>query len=284
MNFNDNTNNTLLNHSDIQCNPAWYPSSSNQDQIIQETKHSQQQQQHNKQKKECHGNRKRQRYRRKLRKKWMDSHTITELINSYIDTKQSKTDGVIQQNKQTSKLSGNESIPYSTKQIEKKNKNKKNINEQHTAIGRKKNKSNESVSNKIFKGSARINHSVDYATVPNETVSQISTTAFHEAEKTFCFLNEDEKTKFIRHSISLIDQLSYVQVQVFQWKYYYNIGMTQNTWHGRLSKHLSKKYSISHAYGRSKILIEQCLKQIEQHLQQTQSAIKQFEEEIVSKC
>ena len=60
--------------------------------------------------------------------------------------------------------------------------------------------------------------------------------------------------------------------------------MTQNIWHGRLSKHLSGKYSISHTYGRSKILIQQRLKQIEQHLQQVQSAIKQFEEEIVSKC
>ena len=87
-------------------------------------------------------------------------------------------------------------------------------------------------------------------------MSQISTTAFHEAEQIFCFLNENEKIKFIRHSISLIDQLSYVQLQEFQWKYYYNIGMIQNTWHCRLSKHLSKKYSISHAYGRLKILIE----------------------------
>ena len=35
---------------------------------------------------------------------------ITELINSYIDMKQSKTDAVIQQNELTGKLSGNESI------------------------------------------------------------------------------------------------------------------------------------------------------------------------------
>ena len=103
MNFNNKTNNTLLNHSDIQCNPAWYPSSSNQDQTIQETQHSQQKKQYDKQKKKCRGNRKLQRYRRKLRKQGMDSQTITELINSYIDTKQSKTDGVIQQNEQTGK-------------------------------------------------------------------------------------------------------------------------------------------------------------------------------------
>ena len=97
-------------------------------------------------------------------------------------------------------------------------------------------------------------------------------------------MNEDEKIKFIRHYISLIDRLSYVQLQQFQWKYYHDIGMTANIWHGRLSKHLAEKYSISHTYGRSKILIVQRIKQIEQHLQQVQTAIKQFEEEIVSKC
>ena len=283
MNFNNNTNNTLLNYSDIQCNPSEYSSSSNQNQIIQETQHSQQQkQQHEKQKKKCRGNRKLQRYRRKIRKQGMDSHTITELINSCIDTKQSKTDAVIQQNEQTGKLSGNESIRYSTKQVKKKNK--KNINEQHTANERKKSKSNESVSNKIFKELTMINDSVDCATVSDEIVSPISITAFHEIEQLFIVLNEDEKIKFIRHYITLIDRLSYVQLQEFQWKYYHNIGITQNTWHRRLSKHLAEKYSISHTYGRSKTLIVQRIKQIEQHLQQVQTAIKHFEEEIASKC
>ena len=82
---------------------------------------------------------------------------------------------------------------YSTKQIKKKNT--KNINEQHTAIERKKNKSNESVSNKMFKELTMINDSVDYATVPDEIVSPISITAFHEIEQLFIVLNEDEKVK-----------------------------------------------------------------------------------------
>ena len=49
-------------------------------------------------------------------------------------------------------------------------------------------------------------------------------------------------------------------------------------------KKIFRGYSISHTYGRSKILIEQRLKQFEQHLQEAQTAIKQFEEDIVSKC
>ena len=249
MNFNNNTNNTLFNHSDIQCNPAWYPNFSNQDQAIQEIQHSQQQQQqHDKQKKKCHGNRKLQRYHRKLRKQGMDSHTIIELISSYTDTKQSKTDEVIEQNEQTGKLTGSENISYSTKQIKKKNK--KNINEQHTAIERKKNKSNESVSNKTFKELTIINDSVDYTTVPDEIVSQISIIAFNEIEQIFSFLNEDEKIKSIRHYITLIDRLSYVQLQEFQWKYYHHIGMTQNTWHGRQNICLKNIQSVMHMVDR----------------------------------
>ena len=60
--------------------------------------------------------------------------------------------------------------------------------------------------------------------------------------------------------------------------------MTQNIWQGRLSKRLAEKYSNSHAYGRTKTLIEQRIKQIEHNLQQVQTAIKLFEKEIVSEC
>ena len=61
-----------------------------------------------------------------------------------------------------------------------------------------------------------INDSIDYATVPDEIVSQILITAFNEVEQLFIVLNDDEKIKFIRHYSSLIDQLSYVQLQEFQ--------------------------------------------------------------------
>ena len=103
----------------------------------------------------------------------MDSHTITELLSSYIDTKQSKTDVVIEQNERTGKLNGNDSISYSTKQIKKetKKKNKKNIGEQHSIIVQKKIKSNEPVSNKIFKELTMINDLVDYTTMLDEIVS-----------------------------------------------------------------------------------------------------------------
>ena len=118
-----NNDGTLVGHSyssDIQCYPTWYRSFSNQEQSIRERQHSQQQQQqqqqpHDKQKEQCRGNRKLQRHRRKLRKQGMNSHTLIELIRSCINTRQSKTDEVIQQNEQANKLADNETILYPTK-------------------------------------------------------------------------------------------------------------------------------------------------------------------------
>ena len=164
-----------------------------------------------------------QRYRRKLSKQGVDSHTITKLISSRIDTRQLKTDEASQQNEQTNILVGIESILCPTKRIKKKKK--KSIDEQRTIVGRKKTKSNESVSKNIHQGSVKINNSVDYGTILDEIISQISSTAFNKAEKLISFINEDEKIKFIHHYTSFIDRLSYVQLQEFQWKYYHDIVM-----------------------------------------------------------
>ena len=42
--------------------------------------------------------------------------------------------------------------------------------------------------------------------------------------------------------------------------------MIQDIWKGRKSEHLAEKCSICRTYDKSKILIEQRLKQVEQHL------------------
>jgi len=100
------------------------------------------------------------------------------------------------------------------------------------------------VPRKKLKAPTTINDSIDYASVPDEIFSQMSSADFNGTEKLNCFSNEDEKIKFIRHYTSLIDRLSYVQLQEFQWKYYHHIGRTQNIWNGRMAKHLAEKYSM----------------------------------------
>ena len=117
----------------------------------------------------------------------MDSHTITELVSSWGDMGQSKTDEVIQQNEQTSKLSGNESILCPIKRIKKKKKRKKNIDEQHITIKNKKNKPKKSVLKNIYQGLVKINDSVDYGTVSTENVAQISSGASNETERLLVF-------------------------------------------------------------------------------------------------
>ncbi|CAF4268877.1 unnamed protein product, partial [Adineta steineri] len=85
MNFN-NTNNEVINHSrspNIQYCQHWYPCFSNQSESVQESQHTQQQQQHEP-KKRCRGNRKLQRYRRKLRKQGINPDTIC-LTDTSID-------------------------------------------------------------------------------------------------------------------------------------------------------------------------------------------------------
>ena len=105
---------------------------------------------------------------------------ITELIDSWIDMKQLKTDEVVQLNEQTIQPIDNEIIFYLLKPImnKLKNMNKKNVNEKQTIIKKKKkkkkkkkNNSNEFVSKKIVKELDTINASVDDANVPDEIIS-----------------------------------------------------------------------------------------------------------------
>lgn len=109
-------------------------------------------------------------------------------------------------------------------------------------------------------------------------------TIYPDSEDPLGFLNTDEKIQLVRRYTTLIDRLSYVQLQEVQWKYYYDIGMTENIWKHRRSKHHAAKYSIEYTYGRSKTIVQQRLKQIEQHLQKSQRAIREFEANICSKC
>jgi hypothetical protein len=240
----------------------------------------------NKRVKKSHGNRKLQRYRRKLRNQGLDSDTIAQLTSSWVDTTPSKSNEIIQeQNEKTISITVSETMfhpPKPHKKMRKQNK-KKNINNKQIIIKKKKINSSEYVSTKKVKTPPIIKDSFDYAKIPDEIFSQMFSTAFDGTQNFVCFLNEDEKIKFIRHYTSLIDRLSYLQLQEFQWKHYYQIGMTQNIWTGRIAKYRAQKYSIHYTYGRSKKLIQQRLHQIEQHLEKAHHAIQQFEEEFLSK-
>ncbi|CAF5162295.1 unnamed protein product, partial [Rotaria sp. Silwood1] len=81
-------------------------------------------------------------------------------------------------------------------------------------------------------------------------------------------LNTSEKINYIRQYAYLIYCLFYVQLRESQWKYYYDIGMQENIWPGRVSEKWVTTNSMHHTYGRSKKLIVQRLTTLQRQLEE----------------
>ncbi|CAF1306689.1 unnamed protein product [Adineta steineri] len=280
------TNNELIDHSqnsNIQNYQGWYPCPSSQDESIQELQH--------KQKKKSRGNRKLQRYRRNLRKQGMDPDTIIRITGAWVDIDSEESSKIMEQNLDKTNSTVNETMFHEIAMVEK-NKTHTNIYK-HGLVSPKQpnlkrlirtNKTNSVISvQPSKKTSISNNSSVDYTNIPDQIFFHMLSTAFNDVDKLGHFLNEKEKFEFIREYTNLIDRLSYVKLQEQQWNYYYNIGMTQNIWSGRISKPLSKKNSICNTYGKSKTIIEQYRRNFSKELSQAQYRIELFEKEILFK-
>lgn len=241
-------------------------------QMIQEAETISEERVEKKGKKRCRGNRKMQRYRRNLRKQSMKSGTTIQSTDACMETDSSISISVTKNNEQTVKLIDTEAIDYSSRPMTRK---KRKIN--------KKNVRSKSIHRKKVRRVPIIHDVVDYTTVSDEIFLQMLSKAFIDAEQLNSILNEEEKIKFIRRFTSLIDRVCYLRLQENQWKYYHHIGITQNIWKGRISKHLAAKYSICYTYGRSKAIIQQRLNQIERQLQEAHSALQQFERDTINK-
>ncbi len=123
-----------------------------------------------------------------------------------------------------------------------------------------------------------------YTNISNETFNQMLLKAFNgNLEKLNHLINENDKITFIRHYTDLIDRYSYIKLQKSQWNWYYHIGITQNSWTIHIPKHIAEKNSICYTYGRSKHMIEQHRKQIQQQLSEIEKTIQVFEQKILSR-
>ncbi|CAF3414908.1 unnamed protein product, partial [Rotaria sp. Silwood2] len=80
---------------------------------------------------------------------------------------------------------------------------------------------------------------------------------------------------FIRQLTQLVNKLNYSQLQNEQWSYYYNLGMTEGIWNGRVSKKMADANAMCYTYGRSKILIKQRLDKYKLQCEQVQHAINE---------
>ena len=239
-------------------------------------------------KKKSRGNRKMQRYRRKLRNQGVKPDTIAKLISEWVNVAPGTTEKVTELDTETTNTSANDTIVCSLVPIPIQHKEKilekKKIIKQRKLVKKKKTTSSRYLSTRKMKASTNTKDSVDYNTIPDEIFLQMLSTDTNGTQKLDCYLDGDEQIKFIRQYTSLIDRICYLQLREFQWKYYHHIGMSQNIWTGRIAKHVAEKFSIVHTYGRSKGIIEQRLNQIEISLRQAQDAIQQFEEDTIQKC
>ena len=103
--------------------------------------------------------------------------------------------------------------------------------------------------------------------------------AVESADQIVQCLNTARRVAFIRQYAYLIHRLLYVQLQQEQWSYYYQVGMSENMWKGRVSKKWAKENSMCSKYGRSLTMVEQRRKKITQQLQQAENTLKEFEEQ-----
>ena len=261
--MNINSNNNTSNGMNIPFYQDHCLSFANQHhQTIKQELERAQEQNEKKKKKKCRGNRKLQRYRRKLRQRGM---------NTPVNTDSSIVNESIQQNEQATFLS--------FKSIQHRITKKKTCNRNKQSSFINKNNINQ-VDQFEFTG----NDLVDYTIISNDILYQRTAPAFNLSQKFNDLFSGDKKIQIIRQYISLIDQVCFQQLKQIQWKYYLHIGLTQGIWHGHMSKPSAEKYSICHTYGRSKSVIEERIRVIEKHLKQAQDAITQFEQKILSDC
>ena len=80
-------------------------------------------------------------------------------------------------------------------------------------------------------------------------------------------LDNEETWTFTRQLTQLINQLNYLKLQDEQWAYYYQLGMNEGIWTGRVSKRMARDNSMCHSYGRSKHIVEQRRRKFQQQLE-----------------
>jgi hypothetical protein len=102
----------------------------------------------------------------------------------------------------------------------------------------------------------------DYSMLSNMAFKELLLTvsiATEETDKnsTVQLLDNEQKLTFSRQLAQLLAKKNYLQLQVEQWAYYYDLGMNEGTWVGRVSGTMAEVNSMPYTYGRSKALVEQ---------------------------
>ncbi|CAF4444022.1 unnamed protein product [Rotaria sp. Silwood2] len=274
-------------------------------------------------KKKCRGDRKAQRRRRRLRQKGVYPETMTRNGDQELDVQQLEQHDQIIEEDLADKMQVNEpsdqipptsqnKIHHNDSKMKKSTKRKRrdrssqppsttihesisqltisppspkkqkmtnNEMKQATTNGTSKKKSNKE--DNVNNNSSYV---PDYLKVSNRIFKQMLISSLDDAKDIVKRLNSKDKINYIRQYTCLIHRLFYVQLQESQWKYYYDIGMQENIWSGRVSKKWAAMNSMNYTYGRSKTLILQRLKTIQRQLQQASQALQNFGNQPLPAC
>jgi hypothetical protein len=224
----------------------------------------------------------------------MNTDAIARSIEEWVNIDSSKSNQIEKQNIQTINSSINNPVfrqPTTTTTTTKKHKKIKQRSRRmktKTIINHVENMDQVQTSTTIESSentSTTTNTLIDYTTIPDEIFYEMLLKAFNaNTEKLSQFSKEIEQVEFLRHYTGLIDRFSYIKLQQSQWNWYYHIGMSQNIWSGRIPKHIGEKNSICYTYGRSKHMIEQRRKQIQEQLPEVENTIQLFEQQILSRA
>ncbi|CAF2875228.1 unnamed protein product [Rotaria sp. Silwood2] len=92
---------------------------------------------------------------------------------------------------------------------------------------------------------------LDYLTISGSKFKEIlliSTSNNINTDALIELLNQKEIFLFIRQLTQLANKLNYSKLQNEQWSYYYNLGMREDIWNGRVSKKMADANSIRYTY------------------------------------
>ena len=118
----------------------------------------------------------------------------------------------------------------------------------------------------------------DYLTISDSQFKDLflqSTSNNTNTDAIIELLNQKEILLFIRELTQLVNKFNYSQLQLEQWTYYNNLGMTEGIWTNRVSKKMAEANSMCYTYGRSKNLIKQRLAKYKLQCEKNQEAINQ---------
>ncbi|CAF4885152.1 unnamed protein product [Rotaria sp. Silwood1] len=110
----------------------------------------------------------------------------------------------------------------------------------------------------------------DYSVMSNKDFQEVLLTiTTSDADRDYLLdIRKNEAIfNYSRQLAQSINKLTYSKLQHEQWTYYYNLGMTEGIWSGRVSKKMALVNSMCYTYGRGKALIKERQKYFQQQIE-----------------